>query len=241
MVNMMVRNPAEGASLYAKVLNTFFLSTPPVVAHRNRLARLREILIAEVARVVSAGRRARIFNLGCGPAWEVQQFITRDELSAAADLTLLDFSDETVQHTGSVLADLKARHHRGTTVQMIRKNVISLLKEAGKAKSDLNAGTYDLVYCSGLFDYLADSVCHRLMDLCYSLLAPGGLLVATNVSDNNPSRNWMEYAVDWHLIYRNAKQMTVLCPTLATLDDCRIRDELSGVNTFIEIRKPAHA
>lgn len=239
MVNMMLRDARAGESLYAKVLNVFFLDTPPVIAHRNRLALLREVLISEVARRARERRRARIFNLGCGPALEVQAFIEHDDLSSQADFTLLDFSDETIRYTGDILAKAIAREHRSTTVRMVRKNVVGFIKEAGRHDSGLGAASYDFVYCSGLFDYLADNVCQKLMDLLYGMLAPGGLLLATNVTDYNPSRNWMEYSVDWHLIYRNAAQMRAICPAGAAPDLCRIRDEPSGVNTFLEIRKPA--
>ena len=37
MVNMIMRDPYEGASLFAKAFNVCALSRPPIVAHRNRL------------------------------------------------------------------------------------------------------------------------------------------------------------------------------------------------------------
>jgi extracellular factor (EF) 3-hydroxypalmitic acid methyl ester biosynthesis protein len=58
------------------------------------------------------------------------------------------------------------------------------------------------------------------------------------VDDSNPARNWMEYSVDWHLIYRNVDTMRKLVPHGAHADDWRIRSEPSGVNIFIEVRKP---
>ena len=86
---------------------------------------------------------------------------------------------------------------------------------------------------------MPDYISQELMKIFYRMLAPGGLLLATNVDESNPARNWMEYSVDWHLIYRNAKKMEQLKPAGAPPDDCRIRSEHSGVNIFIELRKPA--
>src|SRR2546422_4392091 len=85
----------------------------------------------------------------------------------------------------------------------MKKSVNQLIKEASKPLG--SSAKYDLVYCAGLFDYLPDQVCKRLMNIFYDLLAPGGLLVATNVDDSNPSKNWMEYALDWHLVYRRIR------------------------------------
>src|SRR5207247_489538 len=112
-------------------------------------------------------------------------------------------------------------------------------KEVAKPGSSLRAGGYDVVYCAGLFDYLADSVCEKLMLSFYDMLAPGGLLEVTNVHTVNPSRNWMEYSVDWHLFHRDRKRLLALCPKKAPEGAISIRSDLTGLNLFVEIRKPA--
>jgi len=241
MVAMMMRDPREGPSLFAKALNTFFLNTPPVVAHRNRIEYLKSLLTREIARAARGGAKAKIFNLGCGPAQEVKDFVTHSPLSDYADFTLVDFNKETVQSTGEKLNDLIEKHHRRTDVRMVEKSVMQLIKESGRSNSALFSTRFDLVYCAGLFDYIPDGVCQKLMDVFYQLVAPGGLLAITNVDTANPSVNWMKYAVDWHLIYRNGETLKNIEPRMASLDEVVIHCEPSGVNTFMEIRKPAHA
>ena len=238
MVSMMVRNPMEGASIFAKVLNTFFLSTPPVVAHRNRLDYLKKIIDQEVIRVAREGRIAKVFNLGCGPAKEIQDFISNPLLGKEAQFTLLDFNDETVQHVGTLLNAAMKRSGRQMTVQLVRKGVAQVLKEAAKPSSTLLTADWDLIYCAGLFDYMPDQICQQLMATFYRMLRPGGLVVGTNVAEYNPSRNWMEFSVDWHLTYRNVHHMEKLVPSGAPPDSFRIWSEQTGVNTFVEIRKP---
>ena len=80
------------------------------------------------------------------------------------------------------------------------------------------------------------------MSIFYNLLAPGGLLVATNVSDamndSKPFRHSMEYILDWNLIYRNARQVAALAPEAAPADNVAVISENTGVNVFLEIRKP---
>jgi extracellular factor (EF) 3-hydroxypalmitic acid methyl ester biosynthesis protein len=240
MVSMMVRDPQEGQSIFAKLLNTFFLNTPPVVAHRNRLDYLNTVLTQEAARARRGGRGLKIFNLGCGPAKEIQTFIASSDLSAGGHFTLLDFNQETVSHTGDVLKSIIQKSRRTVSLQMVKKSVAQLLKESARQRSTSFPTDYDLVYCAGLFDYLPDSVCSGLMTVLYNLVAPGGLLVATNVHTSNPSRNWMEYSVDWHLVYRDRQQMVKLAPAAAPEDSYTILTEPSGVNTFIEVRKPDH-
>ena len=102
LVNMMARNAPEGASLFARVVNTWFVRQPPAQAHRNRIRCLVEQLVRETVRVNAVGRDARIFNVACGPAQEVQEFLVEHPASARAEITLLDFNEETLQYTRAV-------------------------------------------------------------------------------------------------------------------------------------------
>ena len=95
-----------------------------------------------------------------------------------------------------------------------------------------------MVYCAGLFDYLSDAVCVRLMNIFYDMLAPGGLLLVTNVDRGNPIRHWLEDVLDWHLIYRDGAEMKALKPERASIDDMTVCADYTGVNLFLEVRKP---
>ncbi|MEY4387297.1 MAG: hypothetical protein RLY20_2580 [Verrucomicrobiota bacterium] len=239
MVAMMARDPYEGDSTFAKLLNTYFLDTAPVVAHRQRLEMLTSTLLKEACRAQAQGRRLRVYNLGCGPAWEIRDLIRQHEIASQIDFTLLDFNEETIKSTGSELEALARQHRRNTTVRMMHKSVTQVLKDAAKSAALKTAAGFDLVYCAGLFDYLNDAVCEKLVEVFYNLVAPGGLVLVTNVDSSNPCRGWMEFAVDWHLIYRDAKAMKRLIPPAAVRENAMVRsDRETGVNIFLEIRKP---
>lgn len=235
MINMILRDPLEGSSLFAKSVNLWFLTQAPAAAHRNRIQFLAKLLGEETRRRASRGQPMRIFDLGCGPAREVQQFLSQDAISDHANFTLLDFNDETLEYTGKVLVDLRAKFGRSTKIDLIKKSVHQVLKE--EAKPGVNQPRYDLIYCAGVFDYLSDRICKRLMNIFYSMLEPGGLLVATNVDASNPSRNGMEYLLEWHLNYRNVKQLKALVPDQSPAGSAHIRSDETGVNHYIEVRK----
>ncbi len=238
MVSMMTRDPYEGGSIFAKILNRIFLSTAPVEAHRDRLVHLTQMLRDETLRSLRHGRATRIFNLGCGPAKEIQDFLVNYDICKHTQFTLLDFNDETIAYTSRVLGDLKVRYDRPTPFQLVKKSVNQVMKEASRPRGP--SAKYDFVYCAGLFDYLPDPVCKLLMNIFYDWLAPGGLLVATNVDDSNPSKAWMEYALDWHLIYRTGRKFASLAPEDADPGLVTVRSVGTGVNIFIEVRKPDH-
>jgi extracellular factor (EF) 3-hydroxypalmitic acid methyl ester biosynthesis protein len=235
MVNMIIGDPLKGSSLFAKTLNLWFLSQAPAEAHRNRIKYLTNLLAEETCRVAGEGRRARILNLGCGPAGEIQEFLIQNEVCDWSSFTLLDFNDETLQHTKMILDDLLKRFGRRTKVDLIKKSVHQVLKDAPKLGEHIE--TYDVIYCAGLFDYLSDRICKRLMNIFYDVLAPGGLLVATNVDTSNPSRQTMEQVLEWHLIYRNRAQLMGLAPDLATDGSYCIKSDPTGCNVLLEVRR----
>lgn len=235
MVNMILRDPLEGGSLFAKLLNSFFLKVPPGEAHRNRITYLTSMLEEETRRNAKLGKKTRVLNLGCGPAKEVQNFLTYHDLSDRAEFVLLDFNDETLQATSSVLMNLRMKHGRGTHISLVKRSVHQILKDGLK---EVGTGPYEVLYCAGLFDYLSDRICRRLLEIFYENLAPGGFLVATNVDASNPARNVMEYIMEWHLIYRNAEGLLALRPQAAPDECCRVLHDSTGVNIFLEVRKP---
>lgn len=234
MVRMMTLDPFQGNSLYAKILNTFFLNTPPVVAHRNRIDTLLKHLQAETLRV--HGRRAKIFNVGCGPAAEIQKFLRDTDWRITADFTLLDFNDETVAYAQQTLNQIRDMSGQNVNLEVIKKSVAQLLANRSKLKPQ----SYDFVYCAGLFDYLTDNVCTKLLELFYELVTPGGLVLVSNVDSSNPARGWMECMVDWFLVYRDANKMNDIIPPEIPRQATRVFSEPSSVNIFAEIRKPLH-
>src|SRR6185369_6725094 len=151
-------------------------------------------------------------------------------------------NEETLAHAQLTLEGVKRGYGRTTSIQLLKRSVQQLIKESGKPAYRTPENQYDFVYCAGLFDYLSDAVCKRLMNTFYDMLAPGGLLVATNVSDamndSRPFRYSMEYILDWFLIYRDGPALGDLVPTMAPQDNCRIIAEDAGINVFVEVRKP---
>ena len=241
MVNMIARDGHDGGSLYAKIVNCWFLKQAPSEAHRNRLRYLENKLLEETLRVIRAERQPRICNLACGPAVEVQRFLAEQTISDQAHFTLIDFNDETLDHLRNRLNSLKAQHGRNTSVRCVKKSVQNILRESARTLERAGSEQYDFVYCAGLFDYLPDLVCRSLTDIMYDWVAPGGLLLVTNVEPSNPRRKGMEHLLDWHLIYRTGRQFRVLQPRQSPADWVAIRTDVTGVNLFLEVRKQDHA
>lgn len=233
MVNMMLRNPYEGSSAFAKLLNFALLNTSPVIAHRNRIDYLLEKLRTECAKRVSKGK-TRVFNLACGPAVEIQRFLRECEESDLAEIDLLDFNGETLDYTRERIREASMSGGRETKVGYFQRSVHQLLRAATQGGEDEFTG-YDIVYCAGLFDYLSQRVCKRLVELFCTMVKPGGLVIVTNVADSNPTKGWMEYLVEWNLIYRGRREMEDLVPENCPVKRTNLVEDATGVNLFLEI------
>ena len=62
-------------------------------------------------------------------------------------------------------------------------------------------------------------------------------MLVTNVSDTNPSRAWMEYVLEWNLIYRDDDAMMEIAPLNSGQFETTLDRDETGVNLFLEVRK----
>jgi extracellular factor (EF) 3-hydroxypalmitic acid methyl ester biosynthesis protein len=235
MVNMMLRDPYDGANTYARLVNALCLRRGAVIAHRNRIDMLFERLVREARRTAGDGRELRVLNIGCGPAIEVQRLMRQDALGDACDMTLIDFSLETLDYARAQIGEAAREGGRNPKIEFVHKSIHELLKESSRRRAEPDRH-YDFVYCAGLFDYLSDRVCKRLVRLFHRWLAPGGFLTLTNVHARNPARAFMEYLADWFLVYRDEDGMRDLAPE-GTVPE--VSCDSTGLNIFLDIRKSA--
>jgi len=237
MMNMIIRNRFEGGSLFSKVVNSYLLDQGPPRAVRNRVGFLKQKIAEETGRVARLGRTAGIYNLACGPAREVEEFFVENPLSNQAQFRLVDFNEETIRYAGGRLEEVRRAYNRRSQVSIEKKSVQQLLKSHSRAA--VGEPEYDLIYCSGLYDYLNDRICKSLNTYLYDRLRPGGLLVVGNFTPSTPRQNLMEHFVELFLIYRDSRQFATLGPDQASPEQCVVHAEPSGANIFLEVRKPA--
>lgn len=88
-------------------------------------------------------------------------------------------------------------------------------------KNRLNVGRFDLIYSTGLFDYLSESVGRRLVGTLFSMLNPGGQLIIANFMPAIRDIGYMEAFMDWNLIYRTRRDMVNLT---TDIEEAGIRD-----------------
>lgn len=231
MVKMMVEGKREGPTTYSRLVNDFYLEIDLVKGHRNRLLILEEKLTQLARRAADENRTLSVLNIGCGPAIEIVRFIKNCADSERCRFRLVDFNAETLQYTTTAIEDAKREVGRSLDIVFEQKSVNDLLKASSSVRRSPNR-QYDLVYCAGLFDYFSDKVCARLLELFCDWTKIGGLVVATNVHPNNPTRLIMEHVVEWHLVHRTAEDFAKLSPRPHPY---QVYDDASHTNVFLDI------
>jgi extracellular factor (EF) 3-hydroxypalmitic acid methyl ester biosynthesis protein len=142
----------------------------------------------------------------------------RSFLAIDADRDSLDVVNQSYGHLGVA-----------TEVSDIRKLIV------GKS----NLGQFDLIYSTGLYDYLNEKISQRLTFHLFSSLRPGGRLVIANFLPSIPDVGYMEACMDWFLIYRNRIDMMAMTAMIDqdSIRDIRISTEENNNIIFIEISK----
>ena len=234
MVNQILANPRQGPNTYFQIVNTMFLQSAVAEAHRNRIGILVDYLNRAAELAEREQRQVNILNVGCGPAVEIQRFIETHPHPERLSFTLVDFSQETLDYTRKCIDNSARASGKTAHVKFVHESVHDLLKRAVRKDSVLGQERFDYVYCAGLFDYLSDKVCTRLIQYFVLRSRPEGHVLVTNVHASNPERNGMEHLLEWHLIYRDEAQLESVLPPVRT--ETRLYTDATGVNVFAEFQ-----
>jgi hypothetical protein len=119
--------------------------------------------------------KTRVFNLACGPAVEVGRFLREHEESDLTEFDLLDFNAETLEYTRERLTEARMSAGRETTAAFLPALGEPDPPRRRQGDTDEELNNYDIVYCAGLFDYLSQRVCQRLVDLFCKMAKTGRL------------------------------------------------------------------
>jgi hypothetical protein len=158
------------------------------VAGRER----RDILARSVDATARRADNAEILAIACGHMREAElsQALAEGRVKRWVGLDQDPVSVATVN-----------RDHSGTVVGAVDGSVRGILRRA------YDLGTFDLVYASGLYDYLPRAVGIRLLQRAMEMVKPGGEFLFANFSDEITTDGYMETFMDWPLLLRSADDM----------------------------------
>ena len=236
IMNGLYGNHFSGASLFAKAVNLAFVTTPAAEAVRTRKDLIKERLHALLDSRGST-TPTRILTIAAGPAQEVFELLReRKSIDAPLEIVLFDQDKRALSFSYGRLKRIVAQRWEGRVKLVHLHDSIKRLLRGGSSVFS-GHGAFDAVFACGLFDYLqlltAVSLCRTL----YALVAPGGTLYVGNMVPNNPSRWFMEFHLDWYLVYRELSEMLEFAKMAAPEASVQILEEPTGVNPFVALTR----
>jgi SAM-dependent methyltransferase len=159
-----------------------------------------------------------VLNVGCGPCRDIYEYL-QEKTATNIRFECLDIDKRAINYSKSIL--------KNSSVECCCKNAFRL-------KPDKK---YDLVWSAGLFDYLQDKQFIFLFRLLLDTVAPDGEIVVGNFSEENPSRDYMEFG-EWFLHHRTEDKLAILAEQAGcSATSITIEKEPAGVNLFLRFRK----
>jgi SAM-dependent methyltransferase len=208
-VEMIFDGEDRGVATMARLLSQYALDCGPAKAHRARPPWLLGHLSQ---REKQLGRPLRMLSFACGPEHTLREHTA---MGGTGSYTLCDFDPAPLDYCRKHFEKL-ARMPRGGVpapqLRFVQVSTYQLLRYRDSLdKLHHPDGPMDVVIAAGILDYLKENVMNRFLDMMSSLLAPGGLLLLTNLHQRNPWRSLMEYVCDWNVIHRSKERFQVLC------------------------------
>ncbi len=169
---------------FGRMLYEFTTQTAPGAACRERKEFLAKIIDQSSN---DKGRPIDVMTVACGNLREAT--ISKAFHNAGISRWLaLDQDPICVQG----LAD----NYKGTVIEPREGSVRTVLQKGH------TFGTFDLIYATGLYDYLIDKVAIKLSKKCLSMLRPGGKFVFAQYATGLVEDAYMEMFMNWALILR---------------------------------------
>ncbi len=224
MMEWIYKQQPDGDGKLGKLIDGWILRQASCQAVRNRRELLSHLLDSMCRQRLQLGRRIRIMNLACGPARELFDLLDRCEYSRQIAALCVDIDPEALQYADQ---NVDTSSHQAS-VRFMRENVIKWA--LGRAKHDIKP--QDIIYSSGLCDYLDQRLLTKLIHRCYDQLAPGGQLIIGNFAHTNPDRLLMDHIVYWRLIHRDKQDLFDAFSETPFGDKVEVLTEAQGVNLF---------
>lgn len=231
LMNKIYDNEFIGGSTFAKFIYSWGINEVS-----SQAVRYRRGLFTRKMKSLVTRNKINICSVACGPARELGDFLTEldPEVSGKFDFYLLDQDIKALTEAKRRLIEIKITRSLNCEIHFLPISVKQIFEGSSLTQS-ISEIPFDLIYSSGLYDYLAQNTAKLLTANLYKWLGSTGSLIVGNYNKHNPSHAIGEYVGSWALILRDEKEMVDLVPPEAGhemhLDDHK-------VNIYLEIKKP---
>lgn len=176
------------------IINMCFFNEPACKAVENRKNYIAAVILEKISTRSDKTLPLQIASIASGPSEEIFDVYTALGDANKKHLNVLGI-DKDKRACASVddIINTKKLGHLFSTASY---DVLMLGKYPHLAQSQ------DLVYSMGLLDYFKDKLVVKILNRMYDMLKPGGEIIVGNFHTQCDSRLFLDYLLDWPLIYR---------------------------------------
>lgn len=192
--------------------DTFFHLSSGANSVRNR---------ADLLNGVCAERSPKaLLSVGAGPGLDLRTVAL--SANPPKEIVLVDSDDQAIKRARANLAF--AAKTADIRLDFQHRNAVLFRSET----------KFDVIWSSGLFDYLIDRVACTLIKRLKKALAPGGVMVIGNFSVDNASRAYCEVIGDWLLIHRTPEDLKRIAQAAGfERSKLEVTADPTGLNLFL--------
>jgi len=215
---------SDGIGYY---LDKYLLSSILSVAVRERRVTLSELLKTELEN----RKNPTVLDIACGSSREVFELAPEIEKSRGK-IICIDFDSDALKFSADRMS------YTSLSSEQIEFRKYNALRMTNHERNLREFGMQDIIYSTGLFDYLEDDVLIRLLHSLYRLISPGGSLVAS-FKDCRLYKTDNHWFIAWDgFMQRTEEDMwNILEKAEIPLDMLTVTREKSGVIVFFTARK----
>jgi SAM-dependent methyltransferase len=170
-------------------------------------------------KVSEVNRPLRILNIASGPCRDVLELLGQVPIEKLK-IHCVDMDPQAIDYGKSLLGKY------ANDITFTCRNIF---------KFDTHE-KFDLIWSGGLFDYFQNDVFVRLLSRFHKWCASPGEIVIGNFSTFNPSRSYMEKALNWYLFHRTKEELRKIAFEAGFgHDHIEIGSEELGVNLFLHM------
>ncbi len=209
---------SEGFGYY---LDKYGLSLPLADAVRNRIVKLEEI----IRREISGRNTASILNIACGSCRELMG-LAPDIVRTNAQVTCIDMDADALAFAMERLSHTEA----GENVRFRKYNAARMFDD------ELNMASFgktDIIYSTGLFDYLPSEFLAKMLGSLYRLLHREGTLIASFKDAEKYRHQDFHWFVDWTGFLQRTEQEFLSILDEAGIPRSAIREERDATGIII--------
>lgn len=221
-----IYNNEPGTVGFARLFDNYYQMSSICVAVRNRKKDFKRI----ITDLVESRERSsvRIMNLACGSCRDIHELFSLNKKKMENTVfECMDHDKRALDYAAGLIG-------KNENVNYYKLNALRLA--AAREISDIIHKKYDLIYSTGLFDYLDRKISCRLVRNMKKLLNKKGKLAIASVRDkySNPSVHFMEWVGDWNLIYRDEEQfVNIFTEAGFKKENLHVRYEQQGILQYI--------